>query len=67
MEKPFHKNPFYFRNYADFEADNEIDISSIGNTTTKIYRQNLVLSGYHIESELLDVFKKWLSRTSFRI
>ena len=36
-KKRFHKNPFYFRKYADFEADNEIDNSSIGNKTTNIY------------------------------
>ena len=29
-EKHFHKNPFYFRIYADFEADNEKDNSSVG-------------------------------------
>ena len=33
----FHKNPSYFRIYADFEADNEIDKSSTGNQTTKIF------------------------------
>ena len=33
-KNPFHKNPIYFRIYADFETDNEIDSSSIGNTTT---------------------------------
>jgi len=27
----FHKNPLYFRIYADFEADNEKDNSCIGN------------------------------------
>ena len=32
----FHKNPLYFRVNADFEADNEIDYSSIGNKTTII-------------------------------
>ena len=53
----FHKNPLYFRIYADFEADNEIYNSSIGNKTTKIYKQNPVLNGYHIESELEDVLK----------
>ena len=34
----FHKNPFYFGIYADFEADNEFDNSSIGNKTTNIYK-----------------------------
>ena len=56
-KKHFHKNPFYFRIYADFEADNEKDNSSIGNRTSNIYKQNAVLNGYHIESELEDVLK----------
>ena len=41
----FHKNPFYFRIYADFEADNEIDNSSIGNKTTNNYKQSPVPNG----------------------
>ena len=53
----FHKNPLYFRIYADFEADNEIENSSIGNKTTNIYKQNPILNGYYIESELEDVLK----------
>ena len=53
----FHKNPFYFRIYADFEADNEKDKSSIGYKTTNIYKQNPVFIGYHIISELEDVLK----------
>ena len=56
-KKHFHKNPLYFRIYADFEADNEKDNSSIGNKTTNIYKQNPVLNGYHIVSELDDVLK----------
>ena len=48
----FHKNPLYFRIYADFEADNEKDNSIVGNKTTNIYKQNPVLNGYHIVSEL---------------
>ena len=39
-KKHFQKNPLYFRNYADFEADKEIDFSSIGNKTTSIFRKN---------------------------
>ena len=27
--KDFHRNPLYFRKYADFEADNEIDNSKV--------------------------------------
>ena len=38
----FHKNPLYFRKYADFEADNEIYNSRIGNKTTFIYKQEPV-------------------------
>ena len=53
----FHKDPLYFRIYADFEADNEKDNSSIGNKTTNIYKQNPVLNGYHMESELEDILK----------
>ena len=51
------KNPLYFRIYADFEADNEKDNSIIGIKTTDIYKQNPVLNGYHIVSELEDVLK----------
>ena len=43
--------------YAYFEADNEIDNSSIGNKTTKIYKQNLVYNGGKIVCELEDVLK----------
>ena len=56
-KKHFHKNPLYFRIYADFEADNEKDDSIIGNKTTNIYKQNPVLNEYHIVSELEDVLK----------
>ena len=51
----FPKNPLYFRIYADFEADNEKDSSRMGNKATNIYKQNPVLNGYRIESELEDV------------
>ena len=56
-KKHFHKNPLHFRIYADFEADTEKDNSIIGNKTTIIYKQNPVLNGYHIVSELEDVLK----------
>ena len=56
-KKHFHKNPLYFRIYADFGADNEKDNSKIGNKTTNIYKQNPVLNGYHIISELEDVLE----------
>ena len=56
-KKHFHKNPLYFRIYADFEADNEKDDSVVGNKTTNIYKQNPVLNGCHIISELEDVLK----------
>ena len=55
--KLFHKNPLYFRMYADFKADNEIDNSSSGNKTSIFYKQNPILNGYYIESELEDVLK----------
>ena len=47
----------YFRIYADCEAGNEKDNSIIGKKTTNIYKQNPVLNGYHIISELEDVLK----------
>ena len=56
-KKHFHKNPLFFRIYADFEADNEKDNSIIGSKTTNLYKQNPVLNGYHIESEFEDVLK----------
>ena len=56
-KKHFLKNQLYFRIYADFEADNEKDNSIIGNKTTNIYKQNPVLNGYHIVSELEDILK----------
>ena len=56
-EKHFHNNPLYFRIYADFEADNEKDNSIVGNKTTNICKQNPVLNGYHIVSELEDVLE----------
>ena len=64
-KKHFHKNPLYFRIYADFEADNEKDNSIIGNKTTNIYKQNPVLNGYHIISELEDVLKSDYYKSPF--
>ena len=55
--KLFHKSLLNFRIYADFEADNEIDISSISKKTANIFKQNLVLNGYHIKSELDDILQ----------
>ena len=54
-KKHFPKNPLYFRIHAEFEADNEKDNSSIGNKTTNFYKQNPVLNGYHIESDMENV------------
>ena len=56
-KKHFHKNQLNFRIYADFEADNEKDNSSIGNKTTNIYKQNPVVNGYRIASELNDTLQ----------
>ena len=55
----FHKYPLYFMIYADIEADNEkhSSSSSVGIKTTNIYKQNLALNGYRIESELEDVLR----------
>ena len=56
-KKHFHRNPLYFRLYADFEVDNEFDNSSIGNKTTNLYEPNPMLNGYRVESELNDVLQ----------
>ena len=61
----FHKNPLYFRIYADFEADNEKDNSIVGNKTTNIYKQNPVLNGYRIVSELEDVLQSGYYKSPF--
>ena len=60
----FYRNPFYFRFFADFEADKEMDNSSIGNEKTNIYKQNPALNGYHIESELDDLLQSSYYRFS---
>ena len=65
-KKHFPKNPLYFRIYADFEADNEKDNSSVGNKTTNIYKQNPVLNGYHIVSEIEDVLKSDIYKLPLR-
>ena len=57
MEIPSHRNTLCSRINAEFEADNEIDISSIGNRTTNNYKQNPVPNGYYMESELDDNLK----------
>ena len=49
----FDENLVYFRIIEDFVINN----SCIGNKTTNIFKQNPVLNGYHIESELEDVLK----------
>ena len=56
-KKHFHKNPLYFRIIADFETDNEIENSSVGNKTSNIYKQLPVHNGYYIISELEDVLE----------
>ena len=38
-KKHFHRNPLFFKIYADFEADNEIDNSSIGKKATDILKK----------------------------
>ena len=54
-KKHFHKNPLFFRNFDDFEGDNKVDGSNIGDQTTNIYKQNPVLNDYYKISELEDV------------
>ena len=42
----------FFRNIADFEADNGINVSIIGDKTNNIHKQNLVCNGYFFIPEL---------------
>ena len=56
-KKDFHKNLLHYRIYADFEADNEKDNSSMVDKTTNIYLKNPILNGYEIVSELEDVLQ----------
>ena len=51
-KKHFHRNSINLVIYADFEAVNEKGISSIGKKTTNTYKQNPVINGYHILSDL---------------
>ena len=53
-KKHVNKNLLFLGIYAEFEADNEIDISSIGNKTIILFKQNPILKGYSIISELDD-------------
>ena len=54
-KKHFLLNPLYFRIYADFEVDKEVDHSCKGDKTTKNFKQNPVCNGYYVVSELNDV------------
>ena len=56
-KKHFHRSSLNLKIFADFEADNEIDGSNIGNKTTNIYKQNPVLNGFYIISEWEDVLE----------
>ena len=42
---------------VDFEADNKFDKSGIGNKTTKVYKQNPLINGYYILSDMKDVLE----------
>ena len=53
----FHKIPLHFLIYADFEADEEIDKSSIGKKTTNTFKQNRVCNGYYVVFELNGVLQ----------
>ena len=53
----FHKNSLYLSIFANFEADNKIGNSDMGNQTTNINKQNAVVKGYYIVSESNDVSK----------
>ena len=54
-KRHFHKSPLYSTNYANFEADSEVENSGQRNKTTNSYKQNPIFNGYYIVSELDDV------------
>ena len=56
-KKFFHRNPSFFRIHANFEADDEIHSSNIGDKTINIYKQNPVPNVYRILSELDDILQ----------
>ena len=56
-KKLLQRNPIFFKIYADFEADKEKDNSGVGIKTTNIFKENPVLNGYRLVSELEDVLK----------
>ena len=50
----FRKKPLYFMLILDFEVYNEIeDGKVVGNRVTIIYKQNSMVNGYNIVSELV--------------
>ena len=51
------KSPIHSRIFADFEADNEVDNSNIGNKTANVYKKIPVCSGFYIISEKEDVLE----------
>ena len=51
----YHKIPLYFRKYADFECNNEIDNSTTVEKTTNNNKQNPVCNGYYFVSDLPEV------------
>ena len=67
-KKHFQKHPLYFRIYADFEAEIEIENTSIDNRTTNTLKQSpvcTVCNGYRIGHELSDVLKSGYYETHF--
>ena len=54
-KKHFHKILLYFRIFGDFECNNKIEGSHIGNKTTNIFKQNPMCNDFYIVSELEDV------------
>ena len=50
-KKHFPKNPLYSPIYSDFEDDNEIDTSNIGNKPANKYKQNPICNRYYLVCE----------------
>ena len=64
-KKHFHKIPLYFRIYGDFECNNKIEGSHIGNKTTNIFKQNTMCNGFFIVSELENVLQSGWHLSTF--
>ena len=65
MEKTFSYESILFWDFADFDSGNEVDNSNIGDKTTNIYEQNLILTGLCENSDLEAMLKSGYYESTF--